>query len=569
MMTRFSGSISPSGRPFPRIGAGSHTSERGADVGENQALKWLGGIGAAFFCLVLAVIFLLSSLAGISEADAQCSMGAGAQEESLFGYPTDRHQIDEDWSYIHQGYDFDVAEDSKVYASHDGKVVKASDGEVRIRREGVETRYRPMKTITVSNGADVKRGDQIGTSGSRSEGTDPNGGPIGLTGAHLHWEMWIDRENNGDWSIAPEPDEDPFAQPASSDACSCMDGNLSGSNNQQKAFNFFVQNGYTKEQAAGIVGNMIAESSVEPMRLQNTPPGTETQPSEVLTTELGWGIVQWTPARKMVNPSRDDGVEDEMIASLGYQLEFLFKQLNGQGPLPEKPAGDALKRATTIEQAAYEFGDKFERFAGHENPNSPTYADRKANARHVFEQFAGSAPSSGGDTNPASTGGGCGAGSGNIAEVAKNLAWPNDDHPGIGADAAKPEFVEAMEKYNDGSSGQTPYSDCGRFVATVMRMSGADPDFPKVSTDVQRTYLETSGKYDHWFGTPPGGMKPGDILNGPGHTYLYVGPWGEEGQGYNSASGSLGQYVPKATTLYAVGVQFTVYRLKNAPTPAS
>ena len=42
-----------------------------------------------------------------------------------------------------------------------------------------------------------------------------------------------------------------------------MDGNLTGSNNQQKAFNFFVQNGYTKEQAAGIVGNMIAESGVE------------------------------------------------------------------------------------------------------------------------------------------------------------------------------------------------------------------------------------------------------------------------------------------------------------------
>jgi hypothetical protein len=516
--------------------------------------------------VVIVVIMLFTVLADVGSAEARCARQAESQ--SLFGYPTDRHQVDGDWNYLHQGYDFDVDEGSKVYASHDGEVVKASDGEVRIRREGVETRYRPMKTITVSNGADVKRGDQIGTSGSLSEGTDPNGAPIGLTGAHLHWEMWVDRENNGDWSIAPKPEEDPFAEPAS-DACSCMDANLSGANNQQKAFNFFVQNGYTKEQAAGIVGNMIAESSVEPQRLQNTPPGTETPPSEVLTTGLGWGIVQWTPANKMVNPSRDSGATDEEIGSLAYQLQFLAKQLNGERPLPEKAAGDALKRATTVEQAAYEFGDKFERFAGHENPNHPTYADRKANARHVFEQFAGSAPSSGGDTNPASTGGGCGAGSGNIAEVAKNLAWPDGGHDGTDASLAKPEFVDAMEKYNDGSSGQTPYSDCGRFVATVMRMSGADPEFPKVSTGVQFDYMQDSGKYEYWHGVPPGGMKPGDILNGPGHTYLYVGPWGEEGGGYDSASGSLGQHVPEATHLYGVGGQFWVFRLKNAPTAAS
>nr|WP_167217986.1 phage tail tip lysozyme [Kribbella shirazensis] len=519
--------------------------------------------------LGIVLLMLLTVFAGMGSAAAQCARAS--EEESLFAYPTDRKQIDGEWTYLHQGYDFDVDEGSKVYASHDGKVVKASDGEIRIRREQVETRYLPMATITVSNGAEVKRGEQIGTTGTRNEGTDPNGAPIGIAGAHLHWEMWVDKENNGDWEIAPAPEEDPFVvQTPAGGGCSCIDGNLSGANNQQKAFNFFVQNGYTKEQAAGIVGNMIAESGVEPARLQNTPPGTVSMPEQVVDSPLGWGIVQWTPAGKMIEPSRDDGAQDEMIASLAFQLDFLVKQLNGTGPLPELAAGNAIKSATTVDEAAYEFGHKFERFAGHENPNSPTYADRKANARHVLETFGGSVPVDDGSADPAaSTGGGCGAGSGNIAAVAKNLAWPDDSHDGIGADAAKPEFVAAMEEYNDGSSGQTPYSDCGRFVATVMRMSGADPDYPKVGTSVQRTYLESSGKYDYWHGTPPGGMKPGDILNGPGHTYLYVGPWGKEGGGYDSASGSLGQHVPEATHLYSVGGQFTVYRLKNAPTPAS
>jgi hypothetical protein len=67
-------------------------------------------------------------------------------------------------------------------------------------------------------------------------------------------------------------------------------------------------------------------------------------------------------------------------------------------------------------------------------------------------------------------------------------------------------------------------------------------------------------------------MKPGDILNGPGHTYLFVGPWGKEGGGYNAASASLHGHVPQAGYLYDVGGgsgNFTVYRLKNAPQPAS
>ncbi len=525
---------------------------------------------AVVLSLGIVLMMLLGVLSGLDSAEAQCAQHA--QDQPLMGWPTDRHEIDGEWTVFHRGYDFKVDEDAKVYSSQDGTVVLAKDNEVRIRLESVETRYKFMKTISVSNGAKVKRGDQIGTAGTGSEGTDAEGAPIGLAGAHLHWEMWADQENNNKWSIVPKPEENIFElESESGSGCSCVDSNLSGANNQQKAFNFFVQNGYSKEQAAGIVGNMIAESSVEPARLQNTAPGVVTPPDKVVNSPLGWGIVQWTPAGKMINPSRDAGVQDDKIASLGYQLEFLIKQLNGDGPLAEGVAGRAIKAAKTVDQAAYEFGDKFERFGGHENPNHPTYADRKANAQHVFDQFAGSAPASGGGAQ--STGsGGCGEGSGNIAEVAKNLAWPEDGHDGVDASIAKKEYVDAMEKFNDGSSGIDPYSDCGRFVATVMHMSGADKDYPNVGTGVQKTYLESSGKYDWWHGEPPGGMKPGDILNGPGHTYLFVGPWGKDGGGYNAASASLHGHVPEAGHLYDVGGgegNFTVYRLKNAPKPAS
>ena len=50
--------------------------------------------------------------------------------------------------------------------------------------------------------------------------------------------------------------------------------------------------GLTADQAAGIVGNMVAESGVENARPQNTPPGTK----GVLKVDdvTGYGIVQWT-----------------------------------------------------------------------------------------------------------------------------------------------------------------------------------------------------------------------------------------------------------------------------------
>ncbi|WP_371405866.1 phage tail tip lysozyme [Kribbella sp. NBC_00662] len=536
-------------------------------MGDSKVLPILGAIGLILLLpLLIVLLMLLGVLGGMDTAEAQCAQQA--TEQSLFAYPTDSQKIDVDWTEPlavapHQGYDFKVDEGSKVYASQDGKVVKASDGEVRIRREDVETRTTYLKTISVALNADVKRGDVIGTSGSGNEVAP------GLVGPHIHWEMWVNKaekkDDPADWETQ-KPDKNPFELDTSDSGdsgCTCLNGDLSGANNQQKAFNFFVQNGYTKEQAAGIVGNMISESSVEPGRKQGTAPGTVTKPADVLGYSGGWGIVQWTPASKMINPSRDAGVGDDVIGSLAYQLDFLHKQLLGKPPLSEKAAGDAVKAATSVDAAAVAFGGQFERFAGYENPNNPRYAERKANAEHVLNTFGGSAPAvgKGGDTS------GCGAGSGNIAEVAKNLAWPESGHNGTDASLAKPEFVQAMAKYNDGASGQTPYSDCGRFVATVMHMSGADPKYPNVGTDVQRTYLESSGKYDWWHGEPPGGMKPGDILNGPGHTYLYVGPWGKEGGGYNAASGSLGDHVPEAGHLYGVGGQFTVYRLKSAPVP--
>ncbi len=527
-------------------------------MGDSKALPILGGVLLVLFLPLLIVLALIvGGLAGMDSAAAGCV--PTQSEGKAFAWPTDRHDIDVDWSEgggrgqsPHRGIDFDVDEDSPVYAAEDGKVVSIADNQVRIRHdESVETRYKYFNDITVRVDQEVKRGDKIGTSGSGDESSP------GLRGAHLHFELWVEKDSGGELeAVDPDPDDDTFGDAPEDTGSGCC-STLVGSNNQQKAFNYFASNGYTKEQAAGIVGNMIHESGVEPGRLQNTPPGHVTNPSDAVGSPLGWGIVQWTPAGKMINPSRSSGVDDAVIGSLEYQLEFLKKQLAGETAIAEGHAGDMLKQANTAEDAAVAFGRYFERFAGSDDLSNPRYTQRKTAAREVLATFGGGAPGEGG-------GGGCGGGT--IVETALQLAW---DTPGHGHDPKpiNPTYAQAVSEHN-GSSGQDELTDCGVFVATVMRMSGADPEYAPRGTSAQMDYLRSSGKYDLLDNlNNEGQLQPGDIFIIDGHTYLYTGNYeGSDGRTYNAASASWHGHVPEATRVYFTDYRghYTVARLKQS-----
>lgn len=116
-------------------------------------------------------------------------------------------------------------------------------------------------------------------------------------------------------------------------------------------------------QIAGIIGNMVHESGILPQRLQGTPASKITTAQSLVDSgrvtepRLGWGLVQWTPPSKMIlsydNPSTADSITN--------QLQFLWNQLQGGFPSPEKAAGDALKGTTTAAQAAEVFMRRYER----------------------------------------------------------------------------------------------------------------------------------------------------------------------------------------------------------------
>lgn len=134
-------------------------------------------------------------------------------------------------------------------------------------------------------------------------------------------------------------------------------------------------------------------------------------------------------------------------------------------------------------------------------------------------------------TNCSSTNG---AVAGNIAQTAVNFSWPSDQ--GLNK---KPEYLKAMQQFNPGipfggADAREGGADCGGFVATVMRASGADPNYPLSGTGQQEKYVrahpEKYAVVDSVSSTAD--LQPGDILivnkgsgsGADGHTYIYVGP---------------------------------------------
>lgn len=87
--------------------------------------------------------------------------------------------------------------------------------------------------------------------------------------------------------------------------------------NASYIYKYLSNKGWTKNAVAGMLGNMEAESSINPGRWQS---------EDVGNTSLGYGLVQWTPATKYLEWCDSKGYSDpsEMDNNLSriiYELE--------------------------------------------------------------------------------------------------------------------------------------------------------------------------------------------------------------------------------------------------------
>jgi len=149
---------------------------------------------------------------------------------------------------------------------------------------------------------------------------------------------------------------------------------LSGNDQIQQAYNYYVQQGLTPAQSAGLVGNLWWESGLIPTKVNGGSTSDTPVPGKA------WGIAQWTGGR--VTALQVFGQQNnENIDDLLTQLQFSWSELNGS----EQKAGNDLKAQVTVDDAAQSV------FTYYEAPGDKTLPNRQARAEAVYNLYGSSA----------------------------------------------------------------------------------------------------------------------------------------------------------------------------------
>jgi len=139
---------------------------------------------------------------------------------------------------------------------------------------------------------------------------------------------------------------------------------LSGADDSQKIYNYFLHNGFKPTAAAGIVGNFQQESSCQPNTHQEGG-------------GPGYGLAQWEASNNIDGGGRLNNLEafaakNRMpISSLKTQLEFTLHEMKTSFPSLQSEMNNAPSAA----QAATIFCDQYE------GAGIPDMTTRQANAQ--------------------------------------------------------------------------------------------------------------------------------------------------------------------------------------------
>jgi hypothetical protein len=132
---------------------------------------------------------------------------------------------------------------------------------------------------------------------------------------------------------------------------------LVGSNFGEQIFNFLVGKGLSPVQAAGLMGNLQAESGLDPARVQSThaPEGD----SDVMNINghTGYGLAQWTSLGRQQNLHAAAVAAGAKDSDILVQLNYLWTELNGgykSSTLTPLLAATDIREATSIVMIHFE-----------------------------------------------------------------------------------------------------------------------------------------------------------------------------------------------------------------------
>lgn len=180
---------------------------------------------------------------------------------------------------------------------------------------------------------------------------------------------------------------------------------LTGKNNEEKIWNFLVGKGLSKAGAAGLMGNLFAESALNPKNLQNSYEKKLGHTDDSYTAAVdngsynnfvrdsaGYGLAQWTYWSRKQNMLEFARAAGKSIGDLEMQLDFLFKELS-EG---YKSVLTVLKTATTVKAASDSVLLNYERPADQSNT---VKTKRAGYGQSYYDKYAGTAskPGNGGN----------------------------------------------------------------------------------------------------------------------------------------------------------------------------
>ena len=179
-------------------------------------------------------------------------------------------------------------------------------------------------------------------------------------------------------------------------------------NNEKAIWNFLIGKGLNAYAAAGIMGNIYAESAFNPRNLQNSYEKKIGLTDEEYTAAVdagtytnfakdcaGYGLAQWTYHTRKQGLLSKAKAAGKSVGDLNIQLSFLWEELQGY-----KKVMQQLKAAGSVAEAASAFMIGFERPAD----QSATAQKKLASyGQKYFDKYAGSrpaAPSTSGKNEP-------------------------------------------------------------------------------------------------------------------------------------------------------------------------
>ena len=109
-----------------------------------------------------------------------------------------------------------------------------------------------------------------------------------------------------------------------------------------EAIDYLVKKGMTPAQAAGVVGNLLQESTLNS--------GAHNK------AENAYGLAQWR-GQRLTDLQNFAAAKGKSIDDVNTQLDFIMHELNGK----ESKAGQMLFASKTADEAAYNFGKYYER----------------------------------------------------------------------------------------------------------------------------------------------------------------------------------------------------------------